>query len=401
MHSRLADFIKDTPDGLKAQNIIGNCVHCGFCNAACPTYRLQGDELDGPRGRIYLLKNFLEGGETREKTRQHLDRCLGCGACESACPSGVKFTRLADIGRGQLEQRLPRPWRERVFRGLLLAVLPYPRRVKLAVGLGLFFKPLLPNALKRKLPAWQAAIGWPEPRHSRQVLILPGCVQSVLAPQIDAGAAELLDKLGISAIPAPEGCCGALSHHLADPESLARVRRNIDLWWPYLEDGAEALVITASGCALMVREYGELLADDPAYAEKAARISASVKDMSTILAGEDLTALAVTPRRIAFQSPCTLQHGLGLDGRVEALLTRLGFTLVPVNDSGLCCGSAGAYSLLQPKISGQLRRQKLAALEAENPELIATANIGCLLHLREQARVPVLHWLELLEGRLG
>lgn len=393
MHSQFADFIKDTPEGGIARDIITRCVHCGFCNATCPTYQLQGDELDGPRGRIYLLKNFFEGQHSEQKTLAHLDRCLTCGACETICPSGVKFTRLAGIGRHLLE--LQRPWQQRLFRRLLLFVLPVPKRLQPVITIARFLKPVLPSSLRRQLSAPQTPVSWPEPKYKRQMLILPGCVQSILAPHINTRAAQVLDKLGISPLPAPMGCCGALSHHLGSG-CLDNIRHNIDQWWPYLGQGSEAIIMTASGCAQMVKQYGELLADDTLYATKAEQISKSVKDMGEILAQEDLTALSVTPRRIAFQAPCTLQHGLGWDDHVETLLTRLGFVLVPVSDPHLCCGSAGAYSLLQAKIAGQLRQQKLAALQAENPELIATANIGCLLHLRAKAQVPVKHWLELI-----
>lgn len=401
MHSELADFIKGTPEGREAKDIINSCVHCGFCNATCPTYQLQGNELDGPRGRIYLLKNFLEGQAIGHATQQYLDRCLSCGACETTCPSGVKFTRLADIGRNVLAEKLPRPWRQRLFRRLLLSLLPYPRRFAALIACARLLRPVLPQAIARKLPAKQCRPNWPLPKHARRMLILQGCVQPVLAPRIDSSAAQVLSKLGISAIAAPvASCCGALNHHLADQQqSLKLIRQNIDNWWPLVAQGVEALIVTASGCALMVKQYGELLAHDLDYAEKAARIAGLVQDMSEILMTEDLSALTPNPRTIAFQSPCSLQHGLALNGAVEQLLMKLGFTLSPVEGGHLCCGSAGTYSLLQPQISRQLREQKLAALQAHQPGLIATANIGCLLHLQEQAQVPVVHWLELLDGK--
>jgi glycolate oxidase iron-sulfur subunit len=401
MQTHLADFIKDTPEGQEADEILRNCVHCGFCTATCPTYRLLGDELDGPRGRIYLIKMLLEGQEVSRRTQLHLDRCLTCRACETGCPSGVRYGRLVDIGRGLVEEKVPRPWRQRALRRALRLLLPYPARFAPLLGLARLIRPVLPKAFQAKIPPRVRAQPWPARRHARTMLVLDGCVQPALAPAINAAAARVLDRLGISLIRAEGGgCCGALSYHLgAHGEGLDFMRRNIDAWWPHLERGAEAIVMTASGCGAMVRDYGQALQHDPAYAEKAERVSALTRDLGEILAAEDLAPLRPkAPGRIAFQSPCTLQHGQKLNGVVEAVLTRLGFELAPVENPHLCCGSAGTYSILQPELSERLLDDKLAALEAGAPAVIATANIGCLTHLQSKANRPVRHWVELLDS---
>jgi len=402
MQTQLADFIRDTAAGRAADAILRKCVHCGFCTATCPTYQLMGDELDGPRGRIYLIKQVLEGVTPTAHTRLHLDRCLTCRSCETTCPSGVRYSRLLEIGRTQVEALAPRPWSERAQRAMLRAVLPYPGRFGALLGLGRALRPLLPVRLRRKIPRRQAAGQWPEPRHARRMLLLGGCVQPAIAPRINAAGARVLERLGISLLHEPRGgCCGAVSYHLsAHAEGLTFMRRNIDAWWPYIEDGAEAIVITASACAAMVKEYGELLADDPRYAERARRVSELTRDLSEVLAGEDLQSLAHAgepARRIAFHSPCTLQHAQPLGGKVEDILARTGFTLTRVPDPHLCCGSAGTYSILQADISQRLLKRKLDALQGDAPELIATANIGCMVHLQSASEIPVLHWIELLD----
>ncbi|BBL72700.1 glycolate oxidase iron-sulfur subunit [Methylogaea oryzae] len=375
-------------------------MHCGFCTAACPTYRLLGDERDGPRGRIYLIKQVLEGEAPTASTQIRLDRCLTCRSCETACPSGVAYGRLLDIGRQVVEEKVGRPWLDKSFRLLLRTVLPYRRRFGAVLALARGLKPVLPSRLQAKLPAASPAGAWPPLRHARRVILLQGCVQPALAPDINPATARVLDRLGISAVVAPEaGCCGALSQHLsAQDEALDFARRNVDAWWPLLESGAEAVVVNASGCGAMVKEYGHLLRRDPAYADKAARVGALAKDIVEVLAAENLDGLAVEPRTVAFHSPCTLQHGQKLNGVTESVLRRLGFDLAPVADAHLCCGSAGTYSLLQPRLSQQLLEQKLAALEAGQPECIATANIGCLTHLQSGAARPVRHWIELLDS---
>jgi glycolate oxidase iron-sulfur subunit len=395
MQSKLAEFIKNTPDGQEAENIIRSCVHCGFCNGSCPTYQLLGDELDGPRGRIYLIKNLLEGVAATSETQLHLDRCLTCRSCETTCPSGVRYERLLDIGRGIVEEKVSRPSGQSLLRRLLLVSLPYPSRFRTLIALGRMMTPLLPQRLKTKLPLKQAAESWPESRHDRRMLLLQGCVQPALAPGVNSATAKVLDQIGISSIPI-EHCCGALPYHLSDQTTgLEMMRGIIDACWPYVENGIEAIVSTASGCGVTIKDYGLLLRHDTRYAKKAERIAALTKDLSEILDAEDLSMLQPAPRKIAFHSPCTLQHGQRLQGRVENMLMQKGFNLTAVADPHLCCGSAGTYSILQPDLSMKLQTAKIEALEAEQPQLIATANIGCWLQLREKANVPVVHWIEL------
>jgi glycolate oxidase iron-sulfur subunit len=376
-------------------------VHCGFCNATCPTYQLLGDELDGPRGRIYQIKQMLEGAPVTRHTLTHLDRCLTCRNCETTCPSGVRYGALLDIGRALVEERIERPWHERIVRRLLLAVIPYPACFTPLLRAGQLLRPLLPGRVKRSVPVRQTAAPWPGATHARRMLVLEGCAQPAIAPNINAAAARVLDRLGITLIRAEGGgCCGAASHHTSDAEGgLEFARRNIAAWWPHIEAGAEAIVMTASGCGVHVKEYGRLLRDDPEYAEKAQRVAELTRDVAEILAGEDLSRLKVaTTRRIAFQSPCTLQHGQKLGGVVEKILRDLGFALTPVPDPHLCCGSAGTYSILQPQLSRELLRNKLRNLQSGSPELIATANMGCLTHLQSESSLPVRHWIELLDS---
>lgn len=401
MQTSITSDILDTPEGREADAILRSCVHCGFCTATCPTYQLLGDELDGPRGRIYLVKQMLEGQTVTAETQLHLDRCLSCRACETTCPSGVQYGRLADIGRAFAERYVRRSASQRLFRRLLRAVIPQARRFGTLLRVGQALRPLLPATLRNKIPPRQQAGAWPAARHARRMLVLAGCAQSSTTPNTNAAAARVLDSLGISLIVAPEaGCCGALSQHLsAETEALNFMRNNIDAWWPYVDQGVEAIVTTASGCGVMVKDYGHLLRHDPAYAQKAARIGALTRDLSEVLATEDLTTLGNVGnrRRVAFHAPCTLQHGQKLPGVIESILSGLGFDLTDVFDSHLCCGSAGAYSLLQPALSTELRDNKLARLQQFEPELIATANVGCQLHLQTAARVPVKHWIELLD----
>ena len=399
MQTKLTDAIKDTAYGQEADSILRTCVHCGFCNATCPTYQLLGDELDGPRGRIYLIKEMLEGNPVTRKTQIHLDRCLTCRACETTCPSGVQYGRLVDIGRVVAEQQVQRPWRERVMRKALRMLIPYPQRFTPLLRLGQFMRPLLPATLRHSLPPRQSESAWPAPRHARRMLVLEGCVQPAIAPNINAAAARVLDRLGISLLRADKaGCCGAVSYHLnAHDEGMDFMRRNIDAWWPHIQSGIEAIVMTASGCGTLVKDYGHILQHDPAYAEKAARVSALSLDLSEILAAEDLSVLVSENQKIAFHSPCSLQHAQKLPGVVEKILTAAGFELTPVPDAHLCCGSAGTYAILQKDLSQQLLHNKLNALQSGAPAMIATANIGCLTHLQSQSRVPVRHWIELMD----
>jgi glycolate oxidase iron-sulfur subunit len=401
MQTALADFIKDTPAGKEADTILRACVHCGFCTATCPTYQLLGDELDGPRGRIYLIKQLLEGEPVSSKTQLHLDRCLTCRSCESTCPSGVNYHRLADIGRAIVAERVPRPLMQRLLRYGLRTVIAHRSRFTPLLRLGQLVRGALPEALKASVPPRRHSGPWPVSQHTRRMIMLDGCVQPAIAPDINAATARLLDRLGIQIVATPAaGCCGAVSYHLdAHDEGLDFMRRAIDAWWPAIEAGAEAIIITASGCGALVKEYGHLLRDDPDYAGKAKKVSELSKDIGEIMAAEDLSALSVKPpESLAFHSPCSLQHGQKLNGVVENLLTRLGFRLTPVADAHLCCGSAGTYSILQQQLSQQLRDNKLKALEKQNPEVIATANIGCLAHLQAGTQRPVRHWIEVLEA---
>lgn len=398
MQTRLAEFVKRKPEHDELESILRACVHCGFCNATCPTYQLLGDELDGPRGRIYLLKQMLEGEPVTRITQHHLDRCLSCRSCETTCPSGVRYGRLLDLGRVMLEGQVGRTAEQKILRGLIKAVLPYRNRFGALLHGVRLFKPVLSQTLKNKIPNREKVPGWPEAVHARKMLIMPGCVQQALAPSIDAATAIVLDKLGISLIQVmAAGCCGALDYHLSDHEkALAFARNNIDACWPYIEQGAEAIVMTASGCGVMVKDYGELLRHDHDYAEKAMRFSTLVKDVSVVLMSEDLSQFKGDGRKVAFQSPCTLQHGQKITGTVEAILEKVGYRLTAVTDAHLCCGSAGVYSLLEPALSRQLLRNKLQALQANEPDLIVTANIGCLNHLQSASSGKVLHWIELL-----
>jgi glycolate oxidase iron-sulfur subunit len=408
MKTDLAEFIKDTPQGREANAILRACVHCGFCTATCPTYQLLGDELDGPRGRIYLMKELLEGGEVSEKTQLHLDRCLTCRACETTCPSGVRYGRLVDIGRNIVEQRVGRPAGEALKRKALRTIIANPALFNPLLKLGQLARPLLPATLKRKVPKASRATPWPAGRHARRMLVLQGCVQPGIAPTINPALARVLDCIGISLVAAEQaGCCGAVSYHLnAQEEGLDYMRRNIDAWWPHVEQGVEAIVMTASGCGVMVKEYGHLLAHDARYAQKAQRISDLTKDASEILAAErPALASRFAPRaahqRVAFHSPCTLQHGMQIRGAAESLLAAAGYALTPVPDAHLCCGSAGTYSILQPALSKKLLANKLEALRSGEPQLIATANIGCLAHIQSGTALPVRHWVELIDERLA
>ncbi|MHB8622230.1 MAG: glycolate oxidase subunit GlcF [Sulfuricaulis sp.] len=404
MQTALAEIIRDTLHGQEADAVLRSCVHCGMCNATCPTYQLLGNELDGPRGRIYLIKQMLEGSEVTHHTLIHLDRCLTCRNCETTCPSGVQYHKLLDIGRHVAEQRVKRSWPDRFARWLLRAVIPYPARFTPLLRLGQLFRPLLPPALRRSVPLRQTAAPWPMTTHARRMLVLEGCTQSAISPNINAAAARVLDKLGIRLVAAAgAGCCGAASYHTSGrKQGLDFARRNIDAWWPHIESGAEAIVMTASGCGVQVKDYGRLLQEDSAYAAKAVRISELTKDIGEILASEDLSRLKTGARnglKVAFHSPCSLQHGQRLIGTVEKILHQAGFTLTAVPEAHLCCGSAGTYSILQQDLSRQLLENKVASLESGAPEIIATANIGCLAHLQSGTTLPVRHWIEVLDTR--
>lgn len=403
MQTRTTDFYLNTIPGKEADSILRACVHCGFCTATCPTYQILGDELDGPRGRIYLIKQMLEGNQITSKTQTHLDRCLSCLACETTCPSGVQYGRLVDIARELTEKKVSRPILIRLKRFILRKLLPYPQYLKPMFKAGSGLKPLLPARLKKQIPPLPKIKPLPLnlPSNPRQMLALQGCVQSVATPNTQRATTSMLQKLGIELITAPKaGCCGAVSQHLSAPqEALSFMRNNIDAWWPYIQQNIETVVITASGCGAMIKEYGYLLRHDKQYAEKAKKVSELAKDISEVLTTEHIAKkrIKITVKHIAFQSPCSLQHGQKLDGVVESLLEGYGFELCHINDAHLCCGSAGTYSILQPELSRQLLDNKLAALQQHQPELIVTANIGCQLHMQTHAKVPVKHWIELLD----
>ena len=396
IHSELAA----RPDVVEAEEILRSCVHCGFCTATCPTYQHFGDERDGPRGRIYLIKQLLETNEATEKTQTHLDRCLTCRSCETTCPSGVKYGRLVDIGRGIVEEKVTRKPIDRFTRWSLRMILPYPKRFGFLLFWGQLVRPLLMGKLKAKVPPKKIASLWPVSSHSRKMIALAGCAQSITTPNTNAASARVLDKIGITLVEAPKaGCCGAVDYHLAaHDDGLNAMRKNIDAWWPAIEAGAEAIVMTASGCGVMVKEYGELLAGDPNYAKKAQRVTELTKDLSEILGKEDLGPLNIKDKKTtAYHCPCTLQHGQQLSGGIESILEKAGVPLTKTKDKHLCCGSAGTYSILQSDTSQQLLDNKLAALTIGQPEQIVTANVGCQMHLETKSGVPVKHWIELLD----
>jgi glycolate oxidase iron-sulfur subunit len=430
-------FAADT-EAADAEAVLRACVHCGFCNATCPTYLELGDERDGPRGRIYLIKQLLESGTASRRTQLHLDRCLTCLACETTCPSGVEYGRLADIGRRLVEERVRRPWRERWLRWLLVRIVPDRRRFGLLLGFSQLGRRLAPPRLRARIPSPRLAEplalerttdlpaelrptseatpasptgrdAAPERRTAgdaagqpqRAMLALEGCAQAVATPQTHRATVDVLARLGIGIVPAPAGCCGALPYHLSDrAEALKLIRRNIDAWWPQIEAGAEAIVVSASGCGAVVKDYGRMLAGDADYADKARRVSVLAKDIAEIVAAEDLSPLrlARTSARIAVHCPCTLQHAQRLPATIEKLLGNAGISLAKTRDPHLCCGSAGAYSILQPGLGSSLRDKKLAALTVDAPDLIATANVGCQLHLQAATQLPVRHWIEVVDA---
>lgn len=407
MQTQLADWIRGTPEGEEADAILRRCVHCGFCTATCPTYQVLGDELDSPRGRIYLIKQLVEGAAVTEQTRLHLDRCLTCRNCETTCPSGVQYGHLLDIGRKLVEARVPRSPSDRLLRAVLKAGIP-SRLFGPAMRLGQALRPLLPAGLRAKVPPRRAPGAVPRSAHARKVLLLKGCAQPGMMPNIDAATLRVLDRLGIEGVFAPEaGCCGALRFHLNDQAAgLADMRRNVDAWWPLVETGVvEAIVMNASGCGATVREYGHHLKHDAAYAERAARIAALTVDLAELLAPEagPLAALQADapPERVVFHPPCTLQHWQKLGGVTEKLLAACGFTLLPFEEPHLCCGSAGTYAVTQPEISQALRDRKLARLEAPEPTAILSSNIGCLTQLQGGTARPVRHWIEAIDARIG
>ncbi|HKS58890.1 MAG TPA: glycolate oxidase subunit GlcF [Steroidobacteraceae bacterium] len=402
MKVQLSKDLQNDPDGAVAADIVRSCVHCGFCTATCPTYQVLGDELDSPRGRIYLIKEVLEGAQPSESTQLHLDRCLTCRACETTCPSGVQYGRLIDIGRRIVEEKVDRSWATGLKRAALKRGLT-SRLFGPTLTLGRWVRPLLPHTLRRKIPIRHSNALLPASRaHARKMLLPPGCVQPSLAPEIDAATAHVLDALQIEAVTPQPACCGAIHHHLGD-DALDGIRRTIDSWWPHIESGVEAIVMNASGCAAMVKEYAHLLRHDTAYAAKAARIAELARDLAEILpahVGRLAQQTARREERVVFHPPCTLQHAQKIRGSVEQILEALGAVVLPIAESHLCCGSAGTYSILQPAIAEELRDRKLAALQVPRPDVILSANVGCIVHLAGAAEIPVRHWIEWVAARL-
>ncbi len=399
MQTQLTPAWLATPDGQTADKILRSCVHCGFCLSTCPTYGLLGNELDSPRGRIYLIKSLLEGNDVSHGSLSHLDKCLTCRSCETTCPSGVQYGQLLDIGRQAMEAKTPRPIWQKIARFVVRKSLTTPWFFNGLIRLMPFLRhsnsivySVDELALKQRLADRADVL-------QSSVLLLAGCVQPALAPNINQASIKVLNRLGLHVIETPQSqCCGAINQHLsAHDDAIAQIKANIDAWLPYLEQGAKAIISNASGCGVMIKDYAHLLRNDAGYAAKAQRISEATKDISEFLLTQDLSRFThFDNETITFHSPCTLQHGQKLQGVVEEALRKLGYRVNPVKDAHLCCGSAGTYSIFQPSLSKQLRTQKLANLLAEKTNMIVTANIGCLMHLQKGTSVPVKHWIEIL-----
>ncbi len=408
MQTNLASWIRNTPEGEEAEEILRRCVHCGFCLATCPTYQELGDELDSPRGRIYLMKQMLEGADVSQSTQLHLDRCLTCRNCETTCPSGVEYGKLVDIGRAVVAEKVERPIGERLLRSALRHGLNSPLFGP-AMALGRLLRPMLPEVLRSKVP--QVAPSRPVPadtsHHARQAIMLRGCVQPAMMPAIDEATIRVLDAAGIGTRVVPgAGCCGAINFHLdAQTKALDQMRANVDAWWPLLDRGeADCIVANASACGAMLREYAHHLRNDPAYAAKAKALSDAVRDVSELLephAAELGRRIGAITGRYAFHPPCTLQHWQKLRGTTEKVLAELGFQLVPFGESHLCCGSAGTYSITQKELSKSLRDRKLSNIEASRPDVIVSSNMGCITQLQGGAKVPVRHWIEVVDEALA
>jgi len=405
MQTRLADYIKQTEEGKQADEVLRRCVHCGFCNATCPTYQITGDELDGPRGRIYLIKHALEGGQFSKETQLHLDRCLQCRACEITCPSGVQYSTLLRVGQKIINKKLGRPFSARVIRKLLRFVLVRPELFKYLLKTGQFFRPLIPGKLGYKIPRKQNVQTIAQTiKHKRNVILLDGCVQRSATPATNAATIRVLDHLGIRAVRVPSvKCCAAIPAHLDAPEQARfMIKQNIDAWWPLIDDNTEAILSTASGCGLMISEYADYLGSDANYFEKAKKIKYLNKDLSELLIKENVDK-KISPGKnqsVSYHAPCTQQHGLVISGLVESVLKAAGYRLTTVQDGHLCCGSAGTYSITQPVLSRTLLKNKINNLTIDRPDIIATANVGCQLHLQTATRLPVVHWVELIDSVL-
>jgi len=400
MQTTLAPKIKQSRHAQAIESILRKCVHCGFCNATCPTYQLRGDELDGPRGRIYQMKQYFEGAEANAEMLKHLDRCLTCRSCETTCPSGVHYSHLLEIGKEMIEVDLPRSRLDSLRRALIVRFINSGWVFASAIRIGQAMAWMMPRHLRRSLPARQVALARSQGRHSRKVLMLAGCVQLALAPNTNTRAINLLDKLGLEVIELQQNlCCGAAAMHTSEPGyALRQVKQLIDQWWPHIEAGVEAIVVTATGCGVSVRDYARLLGDDPDYAEKAKKVSSLYRDLIEVVEAhsDEIKVSGACGRRVAVHTPCTMQHGLGLNNRVEELLAKIGYPICRIEDGHLCCGSAGTYSMLQPAISSQLQQNKLRALTVDQPDVIVTANIGCQMQLAQGNSTPVVHWIELI-----
>jgi glycolate oxidase iron-sulfur subunit len=400
MQTNLAAKIRQSSHASTIETILRKCVHCGFCNATCPTYQLCGDELDGPRGRIYQMKQFFEGEPANAEMLKHLDRCLTCRSCETTCPSGVEYSQLLEIGKQAIERELPRPAWDRLRRWGIVRLINSGWLFTVSIRCAQALVWLMPREIRQLIPARQIPVTRNTATYSRKVLMLAGCVQPALTPNTNIMAANLLDRFGLEVIEVPgKHCCGAAAAHTSAAEyGLRQARQLIDSWWPHIEAGVEAIVVTATGCGVSVRDYERLLADDPAYAHKARQVSLLYRDLIELVEAEieSLEAVKVPARRVAVHTPCTMQHGLGINNRVEQLLSSVGHEICRVEDAHLCCGSAGTYSMLQPVLASRLRKNKIRALSKNGPEVIATANIGCQVHLAQGNQIPVVHWIELL-----
>ena len=397
MQTKIENNFLKTEKGQLADKILRSCVHCGFCTATCPTYQILGDELDGPRGRIYQIKEMLEGAAVTKETLTHLDRCLTCRACETTCPSGVEYGHLLEIGRSEVEKRVKRPLSQKLLRKSLLTVLPFTRRFSVLLKLGQLFRPILPKALRKQIPEKVRLAELSLKTHKRKMLILDGCVQPSLSPEINHATQKVLNALDIETI-SFSGCCGAINQHLSDEDkALDIIKNNIDRLFLEFDKGIEGIVMTASACGAMFKDYPHLLRNDKQYKEKAEHIADKTFDLTELINGEELKKkLTVSKTKIAVHTPCTLQHAQKLPLSIENILSTCGYQLSPIQDKHLCCGSAGTYSITQPTLSVQLREQRLTGLMAGKPELIATANIGCLHHLDSGSTVPVRHWIEII-----
>jgi glycolate oxidase iron-sulfur subunit len=413
------------PQIAQSEKILRTCVHCGFCTATCPTYLLLGDELDSPRGRIYLVKDMLENGKpANAEVVKHIDRCLSCLSCMTTCPSGVHYMHLIDHARAHVEETYKRPWHDRLMRQILSFVLPYPTRFRFALAGAFFARPLRPlvaylPVVGARLSAMLAlapstipprslaregqqfpAVG---PRRKR-VAILTGCAQPVLKPSINDATIRILNRLGVEVVlPKGEGCCGALVHHMGrEHEGHAFAKANIDSWMAEVDgQGLDAIIITASGCGTTIKDYGHMLRDDAAYAEKAARVSGLAKDITEFLADCTLSATQDINLTVAYHSACSMQHGQKITDTPKNLLKSVGFKVKDLPEAHICCGSAGVYNILQPEIAGQLRSRKVKNIERTRPDLIATGNIGCMTQISQGTNIPIIHTVELLDWATG